>query len=266
MEQDYSDSFISISLKENIVHVNLNAEYINDTQIIDNAIRKRLEIQNNKSYPMIADIRKLKGGNFQIRKRLTQEDAQDKITALAFVASSKFHVSLFNFFNISKFVRMPYRLFDTFEKAYEWIQTYANLNSAENNPEPIELLNDFSFQNDKFSLKIQDGIFYVQWICENYTESDIDFLIRKKNQILNGVFLPLYTDLSKVKSGSRGAYRRMSEFDAYIGVIASAVVCRSNVQISLYKMYHALYRPKVPNRFFLKEENALAWLQKFKNT
>jgi hypothetical protein len=161
MEQDYSDSFLSISLKENIVYINLNAEYINDIEIMDNAIRKRHEIQNNKSYPIIADIRKLKGGNFHIRKRMTQDDAQDKITALAFVATSKFQIFLFNYFNLRKCIRMPYRLFDNFDNAYEWIQNFTNLNSAENKPESLEFLNNFSFQNDKFSLNIHDGIFHI---------------------------------------------------------------------------------------------------------
>jgi hypothetical protein len=35
------------------------------------------------------------------------------------------------------------------------------------------------YKDENFEIQISDGILHVQWICENYTESDIVFIIQK---------------------------------------------------------------------------------------
>lgn len=263
---EYSDTYFKISLKDGIVYVDWLSEYVNDIHIIENAIQKRLEIQGDKFYPMISDISKLKGGNNKIRNRLIQPDGFKGVSALSVICSTKYQIAQFNYFNLKHYLPMPSSLFTTKEAALHWIRSFETFKANETSFYPIPEHKEQYFKNDFYELKIHDGIFYVDWLMEKYTEKPIDFIIRKKVEMCNGNFYPMFTDLSKIRYVTRGSMRRMAEDDAFIGVKASATLCKSNVQKTLYKMYCAIYKPKAPNRFFTDKEAALKWLYKFRTT
>ncbi len=263
---EYSDSYFRIALKDNIIYVDWLSEYVNDVRIIDNAIQKRLEIQGDLFYPMISDIRKLKGGNLSIRNRLIQPDGFKGVSALSVICSTKYQISQFNFYNLKHYLPMPSSLFTTPEAALHWIKEFESRENDKNNFYSFLKHEDQYFKNDHFELSLKDGVFYVDWLKNNYSEEPVDFIIKKKVEMCNGNFYPMFTDFSRVNYVTRGAMRRMAKDDAFIGVKASASLCKSNVQKALYKMYCALFKPKVPNKFFTNRKAALKWLSRFKTT
>jgi len=263
MVKEYSDNHFEITLNNGIVHVKWLAEYINQTEVFDTAIRKRLEIQNYQTFPLFSDIRKLKGGNKEIKSRLTQKDALSNVSAVSVLCSSKYHISQFNWFNLKGETNIPSRLFIEEEEAIAWLKRYQQNGSGTLNQKPFDDP-EIKFANENHTIEFRDGIVFVKWLKEKYDENDVDVLLKTKLKIFNGRFFPVFTDFSLVKSGSRSAYRRLSEPDSFIGVKASATLCKTNVQSVLFKLFHKIFKPQFPSRIFSDEAKAIEWLSKYK--
>jgi len=256
MIQEYRDDYFHIRIEDGIVFVEWLSSRIEDISIIENAIRKRLEIQDGKSYPMFGDIRKVKGGNPKVRKRLAEADNFEGITALSVLCSTRFQIMQINFFHLKHKPPIPCRVFNDKNTALTWL---SNSQTQDNSLEKESI----SFANDSFELTFEDNFLYVNWLKEKYNENDIDFIIKKRLELANGRFYLVLTDLSNVKSGSRAALRRMAEGDAFWGIIASAALCKSKVQQMMYKMFHAIWKSRIPHKSFTKKEDALTWLKGF---
>jgi hypothetical protein len=157
---------------------------------------------------------------------------------------------------------MPASMFMSEEQALNWLSIFKQ--------SPIQIDNYFKNQNEKhfindcFEMKINEGILYVDWLKESYNSENIDLLIKKKLELCDGNFYPLFTDFSKVKYGSRAAIRRLSNLDSFLGISASATYCKTRVQQSLFRLFRILFKPKIPQKYFIDKQLALQWLEKFK--
>jgi len=257
----YSDSHVEISLDDGIIKVKYLAEFLNDPKIVETLVGKRLEIQNGKTYPMLVDVRKVKGGNLNFRKKLACKDCMTGTSAISIVCSNKFHIAVFNYFNLKKCIPMPASMFTDENKAIQWLNTFKE---KENNNFKVNETDNKYFQDDSFEMTISDGIIYVKWLKENYNVDDIDSVIKKRLELSDGYFYPIYTDFTKVKYGSRSAMRRLSSMDALLGIVASAAYCRSRVQQTLFRLFHVLFKPKIPSRYFTDKQAAISWLERFR--
>jgi hypothetical protein len=121
-----------------------------------------------------------------------------------------------------------------------------------------------NYKDENFLIELKDGIIHVEWLKETYDYDSIDYIIKKRIEMVKGESYPIFTDLRKLKSGSRQARERLAGPDAGIGVTAVAVLVSTRVQRTLYNFFNAIYKAPVQAKIFTSKEKALEWLEKFK--
>ncbi len=120
------------------------------------------------------------------------------------------------------------------------------------------------YSDENFNIELIDGILHVIWLKETYEYDTIDFIIKKRIELLEGKSYPIFTDLRLLRGGSRPARERMAGKDAAVGVTAVAVLVKTKVQKNIYNFFNAIYRAPVQAKVFSDKEKALQWLEKFK--
>jgi hypothetical protein len=120
------------------------------------------------------------------------------------------------------------------------------------------------FVDDRFSIRLDDGIVYVEWFSTYITYDIVNDGIKIRKDISSGDMYPMLSDIRKVKSGSREARQRLSDKDAGEGISAVAVLIQSKTHRILYNFFTSIYKDPSPTRLFTDEAEALKWLQQFK--
>ncbi len=117
--------------------------------------------------------------------------------------------------------------------------------------------------NTRFSIKIDEGITFVELLCEFVEYTDIDAGIKKRLEMSNGRTFPIVTDLSAVKTATPEAKKRMADKDGEIGVSAVAVIVRSKIHRILIELFNIKYKKKIPLKIFTNKEKAVKWAGKY---
>lgn len=120
------------------------------------------------------------------------------------------------------------------------------------------------YQDENFSIELINGILHVEWMKETYDYETIDYIIKKRIEMVEGNSYPIFTDLRKLKGGSRQARERLAGKDAGVGVSAVAVLVSTRVQKTMYNFFNAIYKAPVQAKVFTDKEKALQWLEKYK--
>lgn len=120
------------------------------------------------------------------------------------------------------------------------------------------------FRDDRFSIRLVDGIVYVEWFYEYITYEFVDAGIKLRKEITEGKSYPMLSDIRKIKSGSREARQRLSDHDAGEGITAVAVLVNSKTHRILYNFFTSIYKDPAPTRLFTDEEEAFKWLSQYK--
>lgn len=120
------------------------------------------------------------------------------------------------------------------------------------------------FVDDRFSIRLIDGIVYVVWYSQYITYEIVDEGIKIRKDITSGEMYPMVSDIRRVKSGSRDARQRLSDKDAGEGITAVAVIIQSKTHRILYNFFTSIYKDPSPTRLFTDEAEALKWLQQYK--
>lgn len=121
-----------------------------------------------------------------------------------------------------------------------------------------------NYQDENFKIELINGILHVEWLKESYDYETIDFIIKKRIELLEGRSYPIFTDLRILKAGSRQARERLAGKDAGVGVSAVAVLVSTRVQKTMYNFFNAIYKAPVQARVFTSKDKALQWLEKYK--
>ncbi len=121
-----------------------------------------------------------------------------------------------------------------------------------------------NYQDENFKIELKNGILHVEWLKETYDFESIDYIIKKRIEIIGDQSFPIFTDLRLLKGGSRQARERLAGKDAGIGVSAVAVLVSTRVQKTMYNFFNAIYKAPVQARVFTDKEKALQWLEKYK--
>jgi len=121
--EKYSDEFFDIEIINGIIEIIWKKDYY-DFAEVDFGMKKRTELANNRSFPILSDFRKVKSGSRKARERLSEKDGGEKVSAVAVLVSSNVHKVLFNFFNSIYKAPAPTKLFTDKEKALEWLEQY----------------------------------------------------------------------------------------------------------------------------------------------
>ena len=120
-----------------------------------------------------------------------------------------------------------------------------------------------SYIDSEFSIKLEDGILYVDFFIEHGTYDVVDRSIKKKIEMLRGRSFPVVSDMRNVKTSTRESRQRMSEPDAAIGVKAVAVIINSRIQKVMFNFFSAINKRPAPAKVFSNKEEAVNWAQKF---
>ena len=117
------NEFVKIVLKDNIaqgyykknVHIDLEAAKL--------ITKERIQLQNNKFYPSLADLSGLKSITKEAREYFCNEGSVF-ISAFAFVGINPVITSFLNFYSLINNPPYPLKYFNNINQAYKWIAKY----------------------------------------------------------------------------------------------------------------------------------------------
>ena len=121
--ENQEENYFEIFIEDGILYLTLPYEHYTE-HMIASGIKQRLAMTQDKSYPFLADVTKLKSITYEARERMTREDAAYGTTVVAFLIKSKVQEVLYNFFHILHKAPRPSRMFTDRKKAIEWLQKY----------------------------------------------------------------------------------------------------------------------------------------------
>jgi hypothetical protein len=254
--KEFINDGFHIKIQDNICYVTFLKDFYSENEI-DFAIKKRIELYDGKIYPMISDISNIRDGTREAKMRLSLNDGYIGVNAIAIIFSNKIHLALYRTYLTYHNIQIPHKLFTVKnkDKAKEWIVKQNVQVKTEN-----ELV---LFKNDAFLLKIENNIVNLIWLKQHYNYEDIDFMIKKKAELLDRPY-PAISDIRKVKSGTREANMRLRQSDGDEKIIAMAIICKTKVQQIFFSFYLQFNSKTIPRKSFIDETNAINWLNKFK--
>lgn len=121
-----------------------------------------------------------------------------------------------------------------------------------------------NYIDDEFSIKLEDGIVFIEFFFEHGTWEIVDRGIKKRIELCAGNSYPMVSDVRSMKTSTREGRQRMSDPDSGEGVIAGAVIINSKVQQVIYNLFAAIYKAPTQVKVFTNKEDAIAWVQQFK--
>lgn len=119
----YKDQNSEINLKDGICRITFYAEEL-DFEIADSLVKNRLSITQDKTYPMLSDIRLTKSFSKEARARLSDKESEIGVNACAIILKSKAHLVLFQFFTLFSSQKIPTKFFLNVEEGAKWLEQY----------------------------------------------------------------------------------------------------------------------------------------------
>lgn len=120
------------------------------------------------------------------------------------------------------------------------------------------------FFSDQFSIQITDEIVYVVWLKEWVDYKNIDDLIKTRLTITGEGSYPMFSDITRLKGGTRDAMIRLANKDGLIGLKALAVLYDKKIHLMLYRLFNLFSDNTIPTKFFKSKSKALLWLDNYK--
>lgn len=117
----------TMQLVDGVIHCVFNSE-CPDKELIEAGIKKRLEISNGRSLPMISDLRKIKVGLKVSRDRLSEKDGLTNLSALAIIYRNQIHLTLIYLYIVIYKPKIPIKYFKNKKEALNWIKNNINNN------------------------------------------------------------------------------------------------------------------------------------------
>jgi len=121
--ESYHDDRISFEIKDGIIYCTFHVEYM-DYKLVDEAIKKRLELVKDGSYPMLSDLSKVKGISKEARERMSEEDGLIGLPAMAGIYRTKFQMIVISIYEMIYTPKVPSKYFKNREKALAWLQQF----------------------------------------------------------------------------------------------------------------------------------------------
>lgn len=122
------------------------------------------------------------------------------------------------------------------------------------------------YSDERFSLKLLDGIIYMDWKLENADYNFVNDAIKYRLMITNGKSYPLLSDITKLKNGTKEARERLADKDGQANLSALAVIYDSKFQGLLMTLFNLIYKHSIPTKYFSSNSKiqAIEWLQQYK--
>lgn len=120
---EYNCDRFSILIRNGIVYFTFLEEIV-DFSLVDDAIIKRLELANGRTFPVFSDLRVVKNSSREARERMASMDGGRGVSAVAVLVNSKVQRVIYNFFHSIYKAPAPAKLFTDKEKALAWLEQY----------------------------------------------------------------------------------------------------------------------------------------------
>lgn len=120
---EHTSKEFSIKIIDGIVHAIWLKEWL-DYDVVDAGIKTRLSITVNKSYPMLSDISRIKGGTREARIRLAGSDGLIGLNALAVIYKDRMQFFLLKLFGVFYNPPIPTMYFKNKSKAVDWLEQF----------------------------------------------------------------------------------------------------------------------------------------------
>ncbi len=122
---NYSDEDFSMNIENDIVFINFFTEH-GTYEMVDRGIKKRLEMCEGKSFPIVSDMRSIKTSTRESRQRMSESDAAIGVKAVAVIINSKVQKVMYNFFSAINKRPAPAKIFTKKEEAIKWAQKFVD--------------------------------------------------------------------------------------------------------------------------------------------
>lgn len=119
----FDDAYVTIESEKGIVIGIFKTDFV-DIKVAEHLVNKRVEITNNKSCALLADIKRVKNVTKEARDFFASEKGCVGIIATALLIDSPLGSMIGNFYiNISRPLR-PVKIFVDESKAKKWLDQY----------------------------------------------------------------------------------------------------------------------------------------------
>lgn len=120
-------------------------------------------------------------------------------------------------------------------------------------------------ENTYVKLWVEDGVIYE--IFKSDIEIDLEAakaIVEDRLVVSNGETMPLFADTRNVLSMDRKAIKYLNQERGVHLLSAGAFYIDSKFQVYLYNLLMRVKKPPIPAKMFYNKEEALEWLQIFK--
>ncbi len=121
-------------------------------------------------------------------------------------------------------------------------------------------------KNDYMEMWIENGIIYGIYLPNTVvTLAAAKQCVEDRLKIADGISYPSLVDLQNVAGEEKEAREYYSSVEGTRNLIAGAFLVKTYLPALLANIYLTLNKPRVPARLFKHKENAVRWLELFKN-
>ncbi|MFA0964209.1 hypothetical protein AB9P05_20545 [Roseivirga sp. BDSF3-8] len=121
------------------------------------------------------------------------------------------------------------------------------------------------FENDHIKMWNIDGIAIIEYLDSNYLSLDEADEIMRQLSTLSHHPTPLLIDARGTNYLNRNARNLFSDRVGKHGITAAAIVVNSEIQRKMVNLWLRIDQPDLPFRLFTSKEDAIYYLQFFKN-
>jgi hypothetical protein len=123
--KNYIDDDIRMELIDGILFVEYLVEH-GTYEVAEKGIKKKLELLQGESIPVISDMTHVKTSTREARQRMSESDAAIGVKAVGIIINSKVQMVMINFFTAINKRPAPTKVFLKKEDAIKWAKKFVD--------------------------------------------------------------------------------------------------------------------------------------------
>jgi hypothetical protein len=122
------------------------------------------------------------------------------------------------------------------------------------------------YQDEYTEMWIEDGILICVFSSGLIITEEVAIIaVRERIRISNGCTYPALIDATKIQYLTKTAREYLATVDGIRYLSCSAFLVNNEVQTIFINFFLMINKPAIPSKIFSDREEAINWLQKFKN-
>ena len=122
---------------------------------------------------------------------------------------------------------------------------------------------EIEFEDELCRIWIEKGIVYAVYKTKTIDINIAKNMLHQRFNICNGKVYPLLADITQLNSINKEARDYLGDEGVKL-LNANAILIKSSVNRIIGNFYLNITKPKIPTKLFTNKEEALIWLQQFK--